>query len=74
LKDAVSINRCISTVQLHDRISRIEARAFADCEALQSLYIPASVEKFDGSIIAGWSISELVISEDNPHFAVRSSS
>jgi hypothetical protein len=71
-KDAFSDNRCISTIQLHDRISRIEARAFANCKALQSLYIPGSVENIDGSVIAGSSISEIVISKDNPHFAVRS--
>jgi hypothetical protein len=52
-------------------LRRIEARAFANCSSLQSIFIPSFVDTIDGSAFCGSQHRQIIVADDNPYFKGR---
>ena len=54
-----------------DGIKKIPRHVFYECEFLESLYIPNSVEEFETNIMHCYNFKEFIVEDDNPNFAVK---
>ena len=54
-----------------DGIKKIPRHVFYECEFLESLYIPNSVEEFRTDLMHCSNFKEFIVEDDNPYFTVK---
>lgn len=61
----------LHTIKLHDKVTRIEDRAFEDCTSLKTIHITKKVEYVSDSAFDGCRSIKFTISEKNEHFTLN---